>query len=165
LITPYPGAVIQINPTSTDRQALYLKLSAHSFYMLGNRYTQWLFRNSVTNGLGLGSPQRGSWAESVGLWDVYAVACADADIDACSQTTMPVVPVCLYILVRPVSLHFAGPLPICNSSHCLWYVAHTAARLLPWYARALKNSDLRITAPLRPLIFECTLYITHALQP
>jgi len=34
------------------------------------------------------------------LWDVYAVACADADIDACPQPMMPVVPVCLYILVR-----------------------------------------------------------------
>jgi len=44
-----------------------------------------------------------AWAESVGLWDMYAVACADADIDACPQPTMPVVPVCLYILVRPLS--------------------------------------------------------------
>jgi len=49
------------------------------------------------------SPQRGSWAESVGLWDVYAVASADADIDACPQPMMPVVPV-----------HFSRTGPCCT---------------------------------------------------
>jgi len=56
------------------------------------------------------------------------------------------------VVVIIASLYFAGPsmVPICNRFHSLRYITHTVVSLLKQYASMLKNSDLCITALLRP---------------
>jgi len=109
---PRPGAVIQINPTSTHRQALYMKLCVHSFYVLGihsgSSEIQWHGRQN-----GLGVP-RGVHGQHL----LGSSTCMLSHV--LMQTSMPALvhfpsmPAhnqrclwCLYILVRPVPCNTA----------------------------------------------------------